>query len=557
MKFQYSHRVAALSQYLRSCHLQHRRRFFTSFLKNARAAPQPPAAAAASSNGGSDAKGNPFLLPGATLATLLMLGGLHVRRLYNDKKIEEAREKGIELEFKPDVKAAFLEMMPLRSISRIWGSVTSVEIPTWLRPHVYKAWARAFHANLEEAALPLENYSSLREFFVRTLREGSRPIDPDPRCLISPVDGTVLRFGELRGSGAMVEQVKGWSYPVTSLLGSNTVLPMITESDTRGDSGEQLSNDSDQKNNDNEKSKKSWWRVSFASPKVRDDLSAKPAKGLYYCVIYLNLGDYHRIHSPADWNVLARRHFSAITIDWILFLPPPFVGRLFPVNERATRTIRNLYVENERAFKALLYFHIHKVYLIVSRTDSQHLHLCLVIVYPKPSPIPPFVTPEVESWQITPTAALSHLTFSFLKTMNGMFLDSSCFFYFQVVLEGTWREGFMAMAAVGATNIGSIELSIEPELRTNLPRKMLLNSGHPEERKYDPQGVGKILKKGDEVAAFNMGSTVVLVFQAPTLKPLKSKDTSSEFRFTIRRGDRVRVGEALGRWNDSSAQGRP
>lgn len=35
-----------------------------------------------------------------------------------------------------------------------------------------------------------------------------------------------------------------------------------------------------------------------------------PVKGLYYCVIYLKPGDYHRIHSPVDWNVLVRRHFS-------------------------------------------------------------------------------------------------------------------------------------------------------------------------------------------------------------------------------------------------------
>lgn len=30
----------------------------------------------------------------------------------------------------------------------------------------------------------------------------------------------------------------------------------------------------------------------------------------------------------------------------------------------------------------------------------------------------------------------------------------------QVVLEGQWQEGYMAMAAVGATNIGSIEVQI-------------------------------------------------------------------------------------------------
>ncbi|XP_048622231.1 phosphatidylserine decarboxylase proenzyme 1, mitochondrial-like [Brassica napus] len=43
----------------------------------------------------------------------------------------------------------------------------------------------------------------------------------------------------------------------------------------------------------------------------------------------------------------------------------------------------------------------------------------------------------------------------------------------QVVLEKIWEQGFMALAAVGATNIGSIEISIKPELRTHEPKKKL------------------------------------------------------------------------------------
>ncbi|XP_014519417.1 phosphatidylserine decarboxylase proenzyme 1, mitochondrial [Vigna radiata var. radiata] len=400
----------------------------------------------ASINGGSgNSQGESFLVPGATVATILMLGVLHGRRLYVDKKTEEMKEKGIEVEFQPDIKATFLRLLPLRSISRCWGYLTSMEIPVWLRPVIYKAWARAFHSNLEEAGLPLDQYATLRDFFVRTLKEGSRPIDVDPQCLVSPVDGTVLRFGELKGAGAMIEQVKGFSYSVFSLLGASPFLP------TTADGGEMQ-----EKHNESitttEKSKKSWWRVSLASPKVWDPKSSCPKRGLFYCVVYLKPGDYHRIHSPADWNVLVRRHFY---------------GRLYPLNERATRTIRNLYIENER-----------------------------------------------------------------------------------VVLEGLWQEGFMAVAAIGATNIGSIELFIEPELHTNRPMKKFLHSGPPEERVYECEGVGRVLTKGDELGAFNMGSTVVLVFQAPISK-LNEGDSSQEFRFCVQRGDRIRVGEALGRWHSS------
>ncbi|XP_019156579.1 PREDICTED: phosphatidylserine decarboxylase proenzyme 1, mitochondrial [Ipomoea nil] len=434
MKFRATHRVPLFTRCTRFSHLSQRRLHFTSFLRKIQSSE-----ARASSNGGSSSHGKSFFLPGATVATIVMLGALHARRLYDDNKIEGAREKGIELEFHPDVKASFMGMLPLRSISRFWGFLTGVEFPVWLRPYVYRAWARAFHSNLEEAALPLEEYASLRDFFVRTLKEGSRPVDSDPCCLVSPVDGTILRFGELKEAGGMIEQVKGFSYSVPKLLGATSFLSMTAEDDSEQKNSEKESSDTDA-------NKKSWWRVSLASPKVRDPAPACPMKGLFYCVIYLKPGDYHRIHSPADWNVLLRRHFS---------------GRLFPVNERATRTIRNLYVENER-----------------------------------------------------------------------------------VVLEGRWQEGFMAMAAIGATNIGSIELFIEPTLRTNKPQKNKLHLEPPEERVYEPDGTGIRMKKGDELAAFNMGSTVVLVFQAPISSP-------SDFRFCIKKGERIRMGEALGRWHDS------
>jgi len=39
--------------------------------------------------------------------------------------------------------------------------------------------------DLEEVTLPLEEYPSMRDFFVRRLKEGSRPIDPDPQCLVT------------------------------------------------------------------------------------------------------------------------------------------------------------------------------------------------------------------------------------------------------------------------------------------------------------------------------------------------------------------------------------
>ncbi|CAM0149515.1 unnamed protein product [Urochloa decumbens] len=360
-----------------------------------------------------------FLLPGATAAVLVMLGALHARRMYDDKKVVQRKEKGIEPEFSPDFKASFLRLLPLHSMSRLWGSLMEVDIPVLMRRTIYKAWARAFHFDLQEVALPLEEYPSLQAFFIRSLKEGARPIDPDPNCLVSPVDGKVLRLGKLREEEPSREHIEQ-STPENS-------------------------------------NAKSWWRVSVASPKLRDQTVLSPKKDIFYCVSYLHPGDYHRVHSPVDCNILKRRRFS---------------GHLFPQNERAVRTIRNLYVENER-----------------------------------------------------------------------------------VVLEGRWKEGFVAIAAVGATNVGSIRVKLEPELRANREVSRMVYSLPPEEHVYEPEGTGVVVKKGEEIAGFKMGSTVVLVFEAPAWKQKAREDAtmssaSADFSFCVRAGDKVRVGEAIGRWTD-------
>lgn len=49
-------------------------------------------------------------------------------------------------------------------------------------------------------------------------------------------------------------------------------------------------------------------------------------------------------------------------------------------------------------------------------------------------------------------------SYIFLVNFSELLLQFSCH---QVVLEGLWQQGFMAIAAVGATNIGSIEVKCQ------------------------------------------------------------------------------------------------
>jgi len=68
--------------------------------------------------------------------------------------------------------------------------------------------------HLEEAAE--SQFPSMRACFTRRLRPGARPIDDDPRHLVSPCDGQVMAAGPVV-SGLLV-QAKGLTYTLENLL---------------------------------------------------------------------------------------------------------------------------------------------------------------------------------------------------------------------------------------------------------------------------------------------------------------------------------------------------
>lgn len=76
-----------------------------------------------------------------------------------------------------------------------------------------------------------------------------------------------MRFGELKEHGGMIEQVKGFSYSVSSLLGLNSFLPMVSGKDVDEKSSEVDNGHGDQI--------KSWWRVSLSSPEIQDPVPAR------------------------------------------------------------------------------------------------------------------------------------------------------------------------------------------------------------------------------------------------------------------------------------------
>ena len=79
----------------------------------------------------------------------------------------------------------------------------------------------------------------------------------------------------------------------------------------------------------------------------------------------------------------------------------------------------------------------------------------------------------------------------------------------RVAINGRWQYGFISYVPVGAANVGSIV--INPELRENT-----------------------VVETGKELGHFELGSTVVLIFEAP-----------SNAKWKVSPGDRVQLGKPL------------
>ena len=99
----------------------------------------------------------------------------------------------------------------------------------------------------------------------------------------------------------------------------------------------------------------------------------------------------------------------------------------------------------------------------------------------------------------------------------------------RVVLSGEWKYGFFSMSAVGATNVGSIKIYGDALLHTN---QIKFKSGTYHDLNFYNEEIK--IKKGDPVGEFNLGSTIVLLFEAP-----------KNFSFDLQKDQKVKYGESL------------
>lgn len=224
-------------------------------------------------------------------------------------------------------KVSAYSALPLKAMSRWWGKINDINLPVWARAPSYKIYAWLFGVDLEEMAEEdLRAYSNLGEFFYRELKPELRPIDENVP-LVSPADGTVVQMGVI--TDGQIEQVKGITYSLEAFLGINCVEHAVSlqlqhiDTDEEKESSSQVLDCTKQSAKlDAISSAVGDFIVSDSGSLVADQGNATisltipsettqqaanflPSSAykalkhteLYYSVIYLAPGDYHRFHS--------------------------------------------------------------------------------------------------------------------------------------------------------------------------------------------------------------------------------------------------------------------
>ncbi|HBS05903.1 MAG TPA: phosphatidylserine decarboxylase [Leptospiraceae bacterium] len=215
-------------------------------------------------------------LSGTIASLLLMRSSRNEMAFYLKSREAKAAIAG-------DFFLILISVLPQNLISKIFGWFSLIPFPGPIRRPLIRAFAGAYKINIDEAEKPLEEYPSLNAFFIRKLKEGVRPIDADPRSIVSPVDARASRFGNI--TEGLLIQTKGIVYTLKDLLG--------------------------------------------------DAQNSEPYLDGKYMVLYLSPQDYHRMHTPVECKVQGFNYAPGKLFP-VNDIAVEGLHGLFPKNERLT-----------------------------------------------------------------------------------------------------------------------------------------------------------------------------------------------------------------------------
>lgn len=113
-----------------------------------------------------------------------------------------------------DLNFLLTNRIPRAALTRFMGWFSKVENPL-VRELSIACWRLFSELDLGEARKT--KFTSLHDCFIRELRPGLRPFDPDPQVVASPCDAIVGAFGAIADTELF--QIKGAGYELLDLLG--------------------------------------------------------------------------------------------------------------------------------------------------------------------------------------------------------------------------------------------------------------------------------------------------------------------------------------------------
>ena len=120
-----------------------------------------------------------------------------------------------------DLNFLLTNRIPRRLATRFIGWFSRIEQPL-VRALSMGIWRLFSDLNLSEARKT--EFKSLHDCFTRELKEGARPIDPDPARLTSPCDAIIGACGTI--AGTRLFQIKGFPYELQDLLPDPTLVDL-------------------------------------------------------------------------------------------------------------------------------------------------------------------------------------------------------------------------------------------------------------------------------------------------------------------------------------------
>jgi phosphatidylserine decarboxylase len=123
-----------------------------------------------------------------------------------------------------DLNFLLTNRIPRALVTRFVGWFGKIENPL-VRELSIGAW-RLF-ADLDLSEAEKSKFLSLHDCFIRKLKDGARPIDPDPAILTSPCDAIIGAAGQVEGDQLI--QAKGLTYTLLDLLGDPALVELYRD----------------------------------------------------------------------------------------------------------------------------------------------------------------------------------------------------------------------------------------------------------------------------------------------------------------------------------------